>query len=132
MTQKHLRRGALVAVLCIALATPAHAGKLQDEATGIVVAIVVVGLAVTLGVAVVVVHYSKKRTVTGCVMAGAGGMSVTDERDKKIYMLFGDTATVTPGNRMRLEGKKVKAKSPDKTLIWETTKMSKDFGVCPR
>jgi hypothetical protein len=130
MTQKHLGRGVLVVVLCMVLVKPARADKLSDEAAGIIAGIVAVTIGVTLGVAFVIVHYSKKRTLTGCVMSGANGMSVTDEADKKIYTLSGNTADIKPGNRMRLHGQKVKSKSPDQMLIWETTTVNKDFGVC--
>ena len=132
MTQKSLWRGALVFVLCLALATPARADKLSDAEAGIIVGIVVVAIGLTFGVAFVAVHYSRKRNLTGCVVSGPGGMSVTDEGDKKIYTLSGNTAGITPGNRMKLHGKKIKSQLPDKTLTWETSKVNKDFGVCPQ
>ncbi len=131
MTQESLWRGALVFVLCLGLSTPARADKPSDEAAGIIV-IVVVAIGLTLGVAFVAVHYSRKRNLTGCVVSGPGGMSVTDEGDKKIYTLSGNTAGITPGNRMKLHEKKIKSQPPDKMLIWETSKVSKDFGVRPQ
>ena len=83
MAQKHLLRGTLILFLCMAVATPARADKLSDDVAGIIAGIVVVTIGVTLGVAFVVVHYSKKRTVTGCVVSAPGGcpspMKVTSE-----------------------------------------------------
>ena len=55
-------------------------------------------------------------------------MTITDEKDKQIYALSGDTAGIKPGNRMKLQGKKVKA--ADKTVVWEAKAVTKDFGVC--
>jgi hypothetical protein len=57
-------------------------------------------------------------------------MTVTDEKDKEIYALSGDTTGVKVGDRMKLQGKKVKSKGPDKTLAWEAKKVAKDFGAC--
>jgi hypothetical protein len=37
---------------------------------------------------------------------------------------------IKPGDRMRLQGKKVTPKSPDKTLVWETREVNRDFGLC--
>jgi len=127
--QKHLVRAALVVVLCAALATPARA-DLQSRVDNDIVAGVVVAVAVVVVAAVLIVHYSKKRAITGCVTAGPNGMTVTDEKDRQIYALSGNTAGITPGDRMRLRGKKIKSKGPDKTLLWEARDVARDFGVC--
>jgi hypothetical protein len=129
MTQKRLWRCGLVVILSMALATPARAESLKTAAAEISIAIVVVGIAVGVGVTVLVMHYSRKRSVTGCVTLGTSGMMVTDEGDKRIYALAGSTGGITPGNRMKLQGKRVK--SADKTRVWEASKVNKDFGVCP-
>jgi hypothetical protein len=57
-------------------------------------------------------------------------MTVTDEDDGKIYALSGDTTDIKPGDRMRLEGKKVKPKGSNQTFVWEAKEVIKDFGVC--
>ena len=57
-------------------------------------------------------------------------MTVTDEKDKQSYSLFGNTTNVKPGDRMRLQGKNARSKGNDKTPMWETSKVTKDFGVC--
>jgi hypothetical protein len=98
---------------------------------GPVVGPIMGALAGVVAIALVVVYYSKKRAITGCVAAGANGMTLTDEKDKRIYALSGDTTDIKPGERMKLRGRKVKSKGPDKTLGWEAKKVSKDFGVCP-
>jgi hypothetical protein len=89
---------------------------------GIVAAVVVV--------TVVVIHESsKKRTITGCVSSGENGMSVRDEKDKRIYALSGNTAGIRVGDRITLQGKKVKPKGAG-TLIWEAKRVIKNFGTC--
>jgi hypothetical protein len=75
-------------------------------------------------------HRRKKIVITGCVTSGEKEMTVTDEEDRKVYALSGDTTGVKQGDRMQLEGKKVKSKGPEKRLGWETKAVIKDFGVC--
>jgi hypothetical protein len=134
MASRNLWCGVLIVVVSFFLCMPAEAQnsdfKLPGPSTGEVVGIVVgVTAAVAVVVTVVVIHYSKKRTITGCVSSGADGMSITDEKDKQIYALSGNTVGATPGDRMKLQGKKVKA-GPDKRVMWVATNVAKDFGVC--
>jgi len=81
-------------------------------------------------VTALVIHYSKKRAITGCVVSGQNGMTLIDEKDKQIYMLSGDTTGIKLGDRIKLKGKKVKPKAPDKALVWEASQMSKNYGAC--
>jgi hypothetical protein len=120
----------LIIALSFVLCVPAEAqntGKIVSNGT-IVGAIVGIVAAVAV-IAIVTIHYSKKRTITGCVHSAANGMTVTDEKDKQIYALSGDTTGVKPGNRMRLQGKKAKS-TVSQPLEWEARKVTKDFGVC--
>lgn len=132
MTSRYLWCGVLIVALSVTLSTSAEAqsggGKIVSNGTiiGVVVAVVA---AVTV-VAVVVIRKSSPRTITGCVTSGDYGMSVTDEKNKRSYTLSGNTAGIKPGDRMTLQVKKVKQKDSGKTLVWETKKISKDFGVC--
>jgi hypothetical protein len=131
MTSKYLSR-LLILVFGLALAKPAQAqdGPIGPSAGPIIAAIVVTAAAVVI-VTVVVIHEStKKRTITGCVNSGANGMTLTNEKDTQIYALSGDTTGIKAGDRIKLQGKKVKAKGPDKALVWKATKVTKDFGVC--
>ena len=128
MTKKYPWRGFLVGVLVVAFAMPARADKLQTDEDEIVIAIVVVPVAIAVGT-ILIIHYSKKRSITGCVISAPNGMIVTDEKDKHTYALSGTTVGVKPGDRMKLQGKKVKPKGPDKTLVWETKDVT-DYGAC--
>jgi len=56
-------------------------------------------------------------------------MSMTDEKDKRLYALSGTTADVKPGDRMTWQGKKIKPKDAGKTLSGETTLVAKDLGL---
>jgi hypothetical protein len=104
---------------------------LDNTARNIVIGIVAVTAAVAVVITVVIMHESKKdRTITGCVSSGGIGMTIADERDKQVYALSGNTAAITPGDRMSLKGKKAKSKGTNHTLVWVTTNVNKDFGVC--
>lgn len=107
------------------LAPGAHLGPSSGEIAGVIVGVVAAVVVVTI----LVVHHSKKRAVTGCVNSGPDGMTVTDEGDKRVYTLSGDTAGVKVGERVRLQGKRIKA-GAGKQPIWDTRKIGKDFGAC--
>jgi hypothetical protein len=121
MTSKCAWCGVLIVVLGLALTKPAEAQFIGQvgPSGGPIVAGIVVTVAALVVVTVVVIHYSKKGAITGCIVSGQSGMTLIDEKDKQIYMLSGDTTDIKPGDRMKLKGKKVKPKDPDKTLVWE-------------
>jgi len=134
MTANYFWCTVLIITLSVTLVTPAHAsggGFGPIGYNGPVVGPILGAAAAVAAVIIVVVYYSKKkRSITGCVASAGGGMSLTDEKDKRVYMLSGDPVGVKPGDRMKLKGRKVKPTGPDKTLVWEATEVSKDFGVC--
>jgi hypothetical protein len=119
----------LIVALSMVLATPGRADKLQTEGEEIVIGIVAVGVAVVV-TTVLIIHYSKKRKITGCVNSGESGKTVTDEKDKRVYVLSGNMVGVKPGDRVTLLGHKSKPKAPDTTLVRETKEVTRDFGVC--
>lgn len=118
----------LIVVLSVALGAPARAESIATAGKQIEVGIVVVSVAIGVLVTYLIVHYThKKSTITGCVMSGANGLSLTDEKDKRLYALSGDEAGVKTGEHMTLEGKR---KQSGKTLVFETHGVTKDFGAC--
>jgi hypothetical protein len=133
VTSKYLWCGVLIVALGVTLSTRAEAqtggGKIVSNGT---IAGVIVGvLAAVVIVAYVVIHESsKKRSITGCVIPGASGMSITDEKDKRSYALSGNTGDIKPGDRVTVQGKKIKPKDASKPVVWETKTISKDFGSC--
>ena len=131
MTQKCLWRGVLIVLLSLALVSPANAtgprGWSYAEVGAVLVA---VGVAVVV-VAVVVIHdVSKKRAITGCVVSGENGLTITDEKDKRIYALSGNTTGIKPGDRLALRGKRIRSQASDKTRVWEIKGVARDFGAC--
>jgi hypothetical protein len=95
---------------------------------GPIIAGVVAAIAIIVIIAVVVIHKgSEKRTVTGCVKSGADGMTLIDDGDRRLYVLSDNTVGISPGERLRSQGRKTKN---GKTLEWETRKVSADLGVC--
>jgi hypothetical protein len=132
VTLKYLGRGVLIIALSVALSTGAAA---QTSQTGNLDFtkdkwLIGLGAAAVVIVTVVLIHRSKNRTITGCVSSGENGIRVKDDKDKRSYALTGNTVGIKPGDRMTLQGKKIKPKDADNTLVWETKKMNKDFGVC--
>jgi hypothetical protein len=130
VTQKCFWRGCLIVALCMILAIPTHADQLGDDIRNAVIGIVAVSVALVVIVVVVVHESRKKRTVTGCVTSGANGMSVTDEKDKRIYALSGNTADIKTGDRFTLHGKKVNPKGASAPLAWQVNTETKDLGAC--
>jgi len=129
LTSKHLFRIALIGILTLALSATVQADQLQSDADHFLAAAIAV-VAVVVVVTVVLIHQAaSNRTVTGCVSSAPNGMTVTSEKDKKVYALTGDTSGVKLGDRMTLHLKRIKTKGSN-TLTWETKKVTKDFGVC--
>jgi len=133
VTQKCLWRGVLVVALCVVLAAPAAAqtGNSGYGYQGPILGPILAVAAALVVVIIVVVHEStKKRTITGCVNSGETGMSVMDEKDKRIYALSGNTTDIKPGDRVTLRGKKVNPNGATKPLAWKVNMETKDFGAC--
>ncbi len=131
MTQKYLRRGVLVVVMSVALTAPARADNLNTTARNIIIGIVAVTAAVAVVLTVVILHESKKdKIITGCVSSSVNGMTIIDENNSRVYELTGNTVGITPGERLRLKGKKAKSRDSARTLIWVTTSVNRDLGAC--
>lgn len=127
-------RVCLVLVLCLALALPAfpqYVGNLgsigpsKGEVAG-----AIAGAAAVIVVAVVVVYHEthKHPSVTGCVAAGADGMSLTSAKDKKIYALSGDLSALKDGEQFTVKGKKSKDSSGK--FSFHVEKITKSLGAC--
>lgn len=122
-------------ILGVALATPAVAqiGKINGRigpSAGPIIAGIVGAAAAVVVVTVVVIHEStKKRAITGCVVSGDNGMSVANEKDKRLYTLSGNTTGIKPGARMTLQGKKT-GPNTSSLQTWEVRKIIKELGVC--
>jgi len=135
----------LISALCLLFSTTAQAQTpsilapctsnckpIGGVTTGEVVGVIVgVAAAVTV-VTVLVIHHEhgshEARTISGCVNSTPTGMSMTDDKDKRTYTLSGDAASLKPGERYTLQGKKINPSS-GKPLTWDVTS-GKTLGVC--
>ncbi len=129
MTSRYLS-GILIIALSLALVAPGRADTLKTDGREVVAGVAGTAAAIGVVVTILVIHYSKKHSITGCVATAGSSMTITDEKDKKIYPLAGNTAGITPGDRVKLQGRKVKLTGSDQELGWDATKMTKDLGVC--
>src|ERR1700676_2487942 len=99
-----LTRTSIVLALCVLLAVPAFPqqgiGNLGDlsgigPSKGEVVAIIVGMVVVLVGVGFLVYHETHKHpSITGCVVSGAEGVTLQNEKYKKAFALSGDSATL--------------------------------------
>jgi hypothetical protein len=131
--------GILIIALSVAISIPAEAQRPAIGpapptkpiiSTGTIVGVIAAAAAVVVVSTILVMHYSKKRSITGCVAAGASGMTVTEEGSNRTYLLAGNTVGIKSGDRMKLHGRKARSNGPDKALVWDTEKVTKDYGVC--
>lgn len=129
MTQKYLWSVVLIALLIAGVAVPARADN--GMTVVIVIAATTAAVAIVAFVTVAGVHHRhKKIVITGCVVSGQNGLTLTDEEDRKTYTLSGNTTDIKAGDRMRLQGKKAKPGDSGKALVWETKQVINDYGVC--
>jgi len=128
MTQKCFCCGVVIVALTIGLVVPARA--VDAEGGLIIVAATMAAAAIAAIVVASVPHRRKKIVITGCVLAGEKGMTITDQEDSKVYLLSGETTGIRLGDRMKLRGRRVRSTASDKTGLWEAKEVLKDFGVC--
>ena len=128
MTSSVLWRAVLIVAVSVALTVPARAESIETAGNQILAGIIVVSVAVGVVVTVLVLHYKhKKVAITGCVISVQTGFSLTDEKDKRMYILSGDAVGIKPGDRITLEGNR---KHRDNTLVFAAHRVVKDFGAC--
>ena len=117
----------LILCLCFFTARPAHANiayASDAKATGVIIAVVVVGVAVGFGIYYAVHH---GHSLKGCTVSSSSGLELIPAGDNTHWRLSGDTQGIKPGDRIHVTGNKVKGGS--KTFA--VTKLSKDYGACP-
>ena len=116
-------------VISLALPAPARANSLDNAGRKIVIGIVPVTAAVAVVMPVVIMRESKKdKLIMGCVKSAETGMTISDEKDEKIYTLSDNAVGARPGDRMKLKGKKAKSKG-DPALVWVATSVTEDMGA---
>ena len=126
-------RRILTFALCTCLlpvSTPAKAESLNAAADQIVIGIVAVVGAITVGV-IFAIHHRNMEFVSGCAASGPDGLALQNEGDQKTFLLLGKTADVKPGDRVRVKGKRVKAtKGSNSNPTFQVEKLANDYGAC--
>ena len=116
-----------VAILCCLLLVsprPAHADSLHTAVVEVIVGIVAVTAAVTVGVVLLVRHHP---SVKGCAVSGPDGLQLTNG-DGQTFLLVGDLDGLKPGERVRVSGKKAKGSAPPGKFVVEKSQV---YGPCP-
>jgi len=110
---------------------PASSGHIGPS-TGEVVSIGVVAVATVVVATVVLVHvHNSHYNVRGCVTAGPDGLHLYDNGSGKVYALSGVTASVKPGDVIKLHGAKIKGqKDSAGDQDFEVKSISRDYGPC--
>jgi len=118
---------AFVAVLALALTSshPANAQIVTKSEVAEVVG-VVIGVGAAIGVGIYFAVHAN-HSVSGCTVAAANGLQL--QQDQQMWSLVGSIATIKPGERVRVSGKKQKktAGAPRPFLV---EKLAKDYGPC--
>jgi hypothetical protein len=123
-----IRKVVLVIVLLLGLPWSAAAqtgnGRIGPSNGAIVGA--AVGVAAATGVVLYLTLH--KSSITGCVRLADGTDTLTDENDKVNYTVV-DGGQLKSGDRVKLQGKKRKDKSGNRTF--GVRKIKHDYGPCP-
>jgi hypothetical protein len=91
---------------------------------------IIVGVAVVITVAGFLIYHEthKHPSITKCDASSADGLTLKNEKDKKVYALSGDVAALGVGERGTLRGKKVK--DSNGRALFQVEKLTKDCGKC--
>jgi hypothetical protein len=124
--RKSLRRLFAVVLCCLLLSSPrpAHADSLHTIAVEVIVSIVAVSAAITVGIVLAIKHHP---SLKGCAANGPDGLQLTNS-EGQTYLLIGDVAGLKPGDRIRVSGQKQKNSAAERKFIVEKSKV---YGPCP-
>jgi hypothetical protein len=122
-------------LLCGATSPPGCTNTPQKPigpSTGEVVGIGVAVVATVVVATVVLVHvHNSHYSVRGCVTAGPDGLHLYENGSGKVYALTGITASVKPGDVIKLHGAKIKGQKDsagDQDFAVES--INRDYGPC--
>jgi len=99
-----------------------HGGK----KAGIIIGLIAIPVAI--GIVIYAVHRKHAHTLKGCAVSSPGGLQLIKDGGKQTYDLVGATAMIKSGDRVQLNGKKIKVNSNQRQFVVE--KVSKDYGAC--
>ena len=119
--------GGLCAVSLVARAQPGVPGLTNSINKGIEI-----GVPVASAVAVAVIYgvvYSRHR-LEGCAVAVGGAIELRGKGGQQNWILSGDTASIRPGERVLLSGKREKG-SRSGSREFAVSRLREDKGPCP-
>jgi hypothetical protein len=111
--------------LCLLLAIPSTP---QGPSKGQAIAIIAGAAAVVTGVGILIYYGTRKASIAGCVTSDQNVLSLTNEKDKKKYVLSGGFVALQPGQQVVLKGKK--KKDSGGKLTFQVQKLVKSYGGC--
>ena len=120
---------AIACCFAIAAATQAKAqiGVSKADVAWIGVAIGAIGAGIGIGIYFAFHH---GHSLTGCTVSAANGLQLQNNSDQVTYSLVGAVATIKPGDRIRVSGKRLK-KPTGPTPQFLVDNVTKDYGACP-
>jgi hypothetical protein len=88
----------------------------------------VVGGAAALGIGIYfAVHHG--HSLRGCAVSGPNGLELQNRGDQQTYALGGATASIKPGEQIRVSGKKQKT-TAGAPLQFVVVSVTRDYGAC--
>src|ERR1700746_1135517 len=123
----HLARSAVLVVVLLAVSSfsvSAQTGLGNIGPSGAQVAGAIVGVAAVTGVVLYLALH--RPSITGCIRSVNGANSLLDANDNTEYALVGANLDLKPGERVKLQGKKKKDESGNRTF--QGRKLKKDYG----
>ncbi len=132
MSISPLLRIPIAVALCLLLALPAFPqtglGGIGPS-KGQIIAAIAGAAAVLTGLGFLIYHETHKHpSITGCAASSPDGLTLQNEKDKKVYALSGDSFALKAGERVTVKGKKVKDSSGK--FSFQVEKLTKDYGSC--
>ena len=130
MRTRLVSRSSLALGFCLILTPPAspQSGSIGPTKGQVIAA--VAGAGAALGAAGYVIYHEthKHPIVMGCLATNADGLSLTDEKNRKVYVLTGNLAALQAGEKVAIKGKK--SKDPSGKQFFQVEKLTKDLGPC--
>ncbi len=126
-----LPRTSVALIVCLLLALPSfpQSGGSIGPSKGEIIGGIAGGAVVLGGIGYLIYHETHKHpTITGCIASGPDGLSLTGQKDKKVYALSGNLAALKTGEQFAIKGKKRKDSTGKR--IFQVEQVAGDLGAC--
>lgn len=132
VTQKLFRqvffRHVLILTLCLSLITPAPPAKAESfHAIGVEVVVGIVLISVGAGVGIIYL-VTRHPSIKGCIASTPDGLEIAGQGGQPAYRLTGDTASLKPGDLVKIKGRKKTIQGQHTFVV---SSFVKDYGSCP-